>query len=77
LFSKFAIQSAGPEPPPVIQLKRTSTADDSQQDNHNGDYQKDVDKTTQGIGRDQSKYPQDKQNNSNRIKHGNTPLFEN
>ena len=52
----------------------TSPADDSEQDDHDGDYQKNVDETAHGVGSDQSKKPQDDQNNSNYIDHGYFPF---
>jgi hypothetical protein len=54
--------------------QRFSSADDPEQDNHDGDHQKDVNETADGVGSDQTKQPQDKQNNGNRIKHGICPF---
>ena len=51
-----------------------SPADDSEQDDHDGDHQKNVDETAHGVGSDKSKKPQDDQNNSNRIDHGYYPF---
>lgn len=40
-------------------LNRASPADDSEQDHHNGNYQKNMDEAAEGIGSDQAKKPQD------------------
>jgi hypothetical protein len=40
-----------------------SSANDVKQDDHDSDYQKNVDETAQGGGCDQPQEPQDKQNN--------------
>lgn len=50
--------------------KGMSSANDSEQDDHDSDHQKYVNETTEGVGSDQSKKPQDEQNNGNRIQHG-------
>jgi hypothetical protein len=44
-----------------------SPADDSKQDDHDGDHQKNVYETAYGVGSDQTKQPQDEQNNSDGI----------
>jgi hypothetical protein len=47
-----------------------SPANDSKQDDHDGDHQKNVNETAYGVGGDQPQKPQDEQNNSDRIEHG-------
>ena len=51
-------------PGPKIGSKGSSSADDVKQDNHDSDYQQNVNKATHGVGRDESQEPQDDQNNS-------------
>jgi hypothetical protein len=53
-----------------------SPANDSKQDDHDGDHQKDVYETAYGVGSDQSKQPQNEQNNSDGIEHGKYPLVD-
>src|SRR4030065_535914 len=52
-----------------------SPANDSKQDDHDGDHQQNVNETADGIGADQPQEPQDEQHNSDRIEHGIT-LFQ-
>lgn len=47
----------------------SSTFDDPQQYNHNGNHQKNMDKATHGVSGDQSQQPQDKHDDSNGIEH--------
>ena len=54
-------------------LNRASSADYSEQHNHDGDHQQDVDKATKGIGRYQPKQPQNEQNDGNGIEHDESP----
>lgn len=56
-------------------LQRTSSTDDPEQDDHNGDYQKNMDETAERVRSDQSKNPQNKKNNCNCIKHDNYPFM--
>jgi hypothetical protein len=64
LFGQDTVLSADPV------AKGMSSANDSEQDDHDSDHQKYVNETTEGVGSDQSKKPQDEQNNGNRIEHG-------
>jgi hypothetical protein len=51
-----------------------SSANDSKQDDHDGDYQKNVNETVHGVGSHQPQKPQYNQNNSDGVKHNN-PTF--
>jgi hypothetical protein len=55
-------------------LQRLSPADDPEQDNHDGNYQKHVNETANGVGSDQSQQPQDEKNDSNGVQHDKYPL---
>jgi hypothetical protein len=46
-----------------------SSANHSQQDNHDGDHQQNVNETAHGVGSDQAKQPQDEHNDGNGIEH--------
>jgi hypothetical protein len=52
-------------------LHGAATADDAQQDDHDGDDQQDVDETADGVGTDQADQPQDNEYDCNGIEHGN------
>jgi hypothetical protein len=52
---------------------RFLTADDPQQNHHNGNDQKNVNKPANGVGRDQAKKPQNEQYRCDRIKHDGYP----
>ena len=54
-------------------LNRASSADDSEQHNHDGDHQQDVDESAKGVGRYQPQQPQNEQNDGNGIEHGESP----
>jgi hypothetical protein len=54
-------------------LQGSPAADDSQNDNHQCDYQKNVNKTAQCVGCDKSRQPQYKQNYGNCNKHDYCP----
>ena len=47
----------------------TAPADDSEQDDDNGDHKQHMDETAHGDGRDQSQKPQDDQNDGDGIEH--------
>jgi hypothetical protein len=53
----------------------SSSADDSKQDDHDGDYQKNVNETMHGVGSNQPQKPQYNQNNSDSVKHNNFPFL--
>jgi predicted signal transduction protein with EAL and GGDEF domain len=54
--------------------KGVASADHSEQDDHEGDHQKNVDETAHGGGGDKPQEPEDQENNSNGIEHGNRPF---
>jgi hypothetical protein len=53
----------------------SSSADDSKQDDHDGDYQKNVNETAHGVGGDHPQEPQYNQNNSDSVKHNKYPFL--
>ena len=56
-------------------LQDPSSADDINQNDHDGNHQKNVNKTAHRIGTDQPKKPQYNQNNSDSVKHNNFPFL--
>jgi hypothetical protein len=58
----------------VSRSQRFSPADNPQQDDNEGDYQKNVNETADGVGSDEAKQPQDEENDSNGIQHGEFPF---
>jgi hypothetical protein len=48
---------------PKIGSQGSSSTNDVNQDDHDGDHQQNVNKATHGVGRDESQEPQDDQNN--------------
>jgi hypothetical protein len=51
------------------------SANDSKQNDHDGDHQKNVNETVHGVGSEQPQEPQYDQDNSNNEKHSNYPFF--
>jgi hypothetical protein len=60
---------------PETRLKRSASANDPEQDHHDGNDQKHMDEAPYGIGTHQSQQPQDDQDNSNGIKHDISSLW--
>jgi len=61
-------------PGPTKWSQGFSSANDSNQNDHDGDYQESVNDTAHGVGSDQTQEPQYNQNNSNSVKHNNPNL---
>jgi hypothetical protein len=59
----------------VKRLYDFPSADDSQQDNHYGNYQKEVNEPAQGIGGNEPQDPQYDQNSGNSVKHDYRPFI--
>lgn len=52
------------------------SANDSKQDNHNGDYQKNMNQAAHGVGSEKSRELQNKQNDCNSVEHCKFPFSD-
>src|SRR5262245_47316860 len=73
-----------PAPSPMLPAKATtdasnrpSTAENPDQNDHNGHHEQQVDEPAHGVGRDQSEYPEDKQDHGNCLEHVLPPFVRN
>jgi hypothetical protein len=57
------------------QLLEAAALDEPDENYHNRDHQKDMNKSTHGVRRDKTKEPEDNKNDGNCLKHGNSPSF--
>jgi hypothetical protein len=55
--------------------QRFSSVNDVDQDDYDGDYQKNMNKTTQRIGGHKTHKPQNNENDSDRVQHSKYPFF--
>ena len=53
----------------VLQSQRLTPTDNPQQNDHDGDYEQNVDKPAQRVGREQAQQPQNNEYDRNGIKH--------
>jgi TPR repeat protein len=56
------------------QLLKAAALNKSEENYHNRDHQQDMNESTHGVRRDQTKEPEDNENDGNCLKHGNSPF---